>query len=261
MKLSDRVAVITGGGSGIGAGIAKCFAREGASVVLVDINEEEAQAVASEIEGDGGRALPLHFDVGREEDVRRAVDETKNAFGRVDIAVNCAIQMAPGPLLDLSLEDWERLLRVGLTGTFLMCREAGRAMAAEGRGGAIVNLSSNGGLAPYPGTGAYSTCKAGVIMLTKQASLEWASHGIRVNAICPAHVETPLTAYLKDPEIRKGREDATPLGRIGQPEDVAAGALYLASDDASWVTGTALVIDGGVTHSIFNHMPGRKWKT
>ncbi len=261
MKLADQVAVITGGGSGIGAEIAKTFAREGAAVVVADVVEEAARETAAAVEESGGKAMALQMDVRSEEDVRRVVQETRTTFGRIDMAVNCAIKMSPGPLIDLSLDDWERLLEIGLNGTFLMCREAARAMVAEGHGGAIVNLSSNGGLQPYTGAGAYSTCKAGVIMLTKQAALEWAAEGIRVNAICPAHVETPLTAYLKDPEIRKAREAVTPLGRVGQPEDVAAGALYLVSDDASWVTGTALVIDGGLTNSLFNHVPGRKWKT
>lgn len=259
MKLENRAAVITGGASGIGEAIGKRFAEEGAAITLVDVDSDGLQRVAGEIEAAGGKALPLTLDVRDEAQITRAVDETRNAYGHIDIAVNCAIKMAPGPLLDLSFEDWEGLIRVGLHGTFLMCREVARAMIDEGHGGTIINLSSNGGLAPYTGAGAYSTCKVGVIMLSKQAAQEWAQYGIRVNAICPAHVETPLTAYLKDPEIRKGREDVTPLGRVGQPEDVVAGALYLASDDASWVTSSALVIDGGLTDSLFTHIPGRKW--
>jgi NAD(P)-dependent dehydrogenase (short-subunit alcohol dehydrogenase family) len=257
-RFEGKGCIVAGGASGIGAKAAERFAEEGGRVLIGDVNPEMGEALANKI--GAGKAVFQQLDVTSPESCRAAVERTVSEFGGLDCVVNCAIKMDPGPLADLSLESWKRVLDVGLNGTFLMCREAARAMSAQGRGGAIVNLSSNGGLAPYPGTGAYSTCKAGVIMLTKQASLEWASHGIRVNAICPAHVETPLTAYLQDPEIRKGREAVTPLGRVGQPEDVAAGILYLASEEASWVTGTALVIDGGVTHSIFNHMPGRKWK-
>ncbi len=259
MKLENRVAIITGAASGIGAEIARTFAREGASIALIDVNEAAAQEVASDIEQAGGHASVFSLDMRNADDICRAVAQTRDAFGHIDIAVNSAIKMAPGPLIDLSLDDWEALLRLGLTGTFLMSREVARVMIDQGTGGSIINLSSIGGLLPYTGAGAYSTCKVGVIMFSRQAALEWASHGIRVNAICPAHVETPLTAYLKDPEIRKGREAVTPLGRVGQPSDVAAGALYLASDDASWVTGSALEIDGGMTHSLFNHVPGRKW--
>lgn len=260
MKLQDRVAIVTGGGSGIGAEIARLFAREGAAIALLDIDLDAADQVAAEIRAADGRAHTYHTDVADETQVGETVAAVRRDFGRLDIAVNCAIRMAPGMLIDLPLESWRRLLDVGLTGAFVVTQHAARAMLEQGSGGAIINLSSVGGLAPYPGAGAYSTCKAALIMFSKQAALEWAPHRIRVNAICPGHVETPLTAYLKDPEIRQAREAVTPLGRIGQPEDIAAAALYLASDDASWVTGSALVVDGGMTDSIFNHIPGRKWR-
>jgi len=257
-RFEGKGCIVAGGASGIGAKTAEQFAEEGGRVLIGDVSSEMGEKLAKKI--GAGKAVFQPLDVTSPESCQAAVEKAVSEFGGLDCVVNCAIKMDPGPLAELSLESWKRVLDVGLNGTFLMCRETARAMSAKGRGGAIVNLSSNGGLAPYPGAGAYSTCKAGVIMFTKQASLEWAAHGVRVNAVCPAHVETPLTAYLQDPEIRKGREAVTPLGRIGQPEDVAAAVLYLASEEASWVTGTALVIDGGVTHSIFNHMPGRKWK-
>ena len=259
-KLQDQVACITGGGSGIGAEIARSFASEGADIALLDVDDEAAAQVAAEIRAAGGQARTYHTDVADEAQVHDTIATLRHDFGRIDIAVNSAIRMAPGSLIDLPLENWRRLLDVGLTGTFLVSQTAAAAMIAQGDGGAIINLSSVGGLAPYPGTGAYSTCKAALIMFSKQAALEWAPHRIRVNAICPGHVETPLTAYLKDPEIRQAREDVTPLGRVGQPHDIAAAALYLASSDASWVTGSALVVDGGMTDSIFNHIPGRKWR-
>ena len=257
MKLDGRGALITGGGSGIGAEIARVFVSEGAHVALVDRDEDAVAAVADEL-GDAAVAYPL--DVTDEEALVGAIDDAAKRFGGLDIGVCSAIAMSPGPLLELATEDWKRLVNVGLHSTFVTGRELARHMVEQGRGGSIINLSSNAGLAPYAGAGAYSSTKAAVIMLSKQQGIEWAEYGIRSNAICPGHVETPLTAYLQDPEIRAGRAAVTPLGRIGQPEDVASAALYLASDDSSWVTSTALVVDGGIVASIYNHMPGRKWR-
>ncbi len=257
MKLADKGALITGGASGIGAEIARVFVSEGARVAIVDRDPEAAAALAAEL---GDAVVPYVLDVTSESDVVEAIDDAAARFGGLDVAVCSAIAMAPGPLLDLSTADWKRLVNVGLHSTFVVGREVARHMVEQGRGGSIINLSSNAGLAPYPGAGAYSSTKAAVIMLSKQQGIEWAEYGIRSNSICPGHVETPLTAYLQDPEIRAGRAAVTPLGRIGQPADVASAALYLASEDSSWVTSTALVIDGGIVASIYNHMPGRKWR-
>jgi NAD(P)-dependent dehydrogenase (short-subunit alcohol dehydrogenase family) len=258
MKLDGRGALITGGGSGIGAEIARVFVKEGAQVALVDRDEDAVTAVADEL---GDAALSYPIDVTDEQALIAAIDDAANRFGGLEIGVCSAIAMSPGPLLKLATEDWKRLVNVGLHSTFITGRELARHMVKQGRGGSIINLSSNAGLAPYAGAGAYSSTKAAVIMLSKQQGIEWAEYGIRSNAICPGHVETPLTAYLQDPKIRAGRAAVTPLGRIGQPEDVASAALYLASDDSSWVTSTALVVDGGIVASIYNHMPGRKWRT
>jgi len=260
MKLEGKTAFITGGGSGIGAETARLFVREGAAVAIVDNNAGAAEELAGELRDGGGFAASFAVDVTDEAAVTAALATTADTFGSLDVIVNGAIRMAPGRLVDLSTADWKSLIEVGLHATFVVGREAARLMIRQGTGGSIINLSSNAGLAPYPGAGAYSTAKAGVIMLSKQQAVEWAEHGIRSNAICPGHVETPLTAYLQDPEIRAGREAVTPLGRIGQPEDVAAAALYLASDESGWVTAAALVVDGGIVASIYNHMPGRKWK-
>ena len=257
MKLEERGALITGGASGIGAEIARLFVAEGAQVAIVDRDANAATAVATEI---GEAAVPYVVDVTDERALVAAIDDAATRFGGLDVAVCSAIAMSPGPLLGLSTADWKRLVDVGLHSTFVTGREVARHMVDQGRGGSIINLSSNAGLAPYPGAGAYSSTKAAVIMLSKQQGLEWAEHGIRSNAICPGHVETPLTAYLQDPEIRAGCTAVTPLGRIGQPPDVASAALYLASEDSSWVTSTALVVDGGIVASIYNHMPGRKWR-
>lgn len=261
MRLEGKVALVTGAGSGIGAASAKRFAAEGAAVTVLDTNEVGARAVADEIKSISGSTLVSVTDVTDPDAVEDAVAATYDRYGRLDIVMNNAIQMAPNLLLDLSLDDWRKLLRVGLDGTFIVSRAGARLMRDLGGGGSIINLSSTAGLTPYTGAGAYSACKAAIIMFSKQAALEWAPYGIRVNAICPGHVETPLTAYLQDPEIRAGREAVTPLQRVGQPEDIAAAALYLASDESDWVTATDMVVDGGMLETMFEHMPGRKWKT
>lgn len=257
MKLEGRVAFLTGAGSGIGAEIARVFSAEGAHVIVTDIDGEAAGAIASSI---GTNASAHQLDVTNEGSIVDLIGQVGEWHGTIDVVVNSAIRMRPGPLIDLGTDSWRDVIEVGLMGPFVVCREAARVMIANGTGGSIVNMSSNAGLAPYPGAGAYSTAKAALIMLSKQQAIEWAPHRIRVNAICPGHTDTPLTAYLQDPEIRAGREAVTPLGRIGEPADIAAAALYLASDDSGWTTATELVIDGGIVASIYNHMPGRKWR-
>ena len=176
-----------------------------------------------------------------------ALEMAQSAFGGLDFLVNCAISMNAKPLIELSEAAWRKTLDVGLTGTFLMSQVfAGRLIQAN-KPGAIVNISSIGGQHPYGGVGSYSAIKAGIMLLTEQMALEWAQYRIRVNAVAPGTIETPLTAYLRDPEIRESRREAVPLGRIGQPADISNGILYLLSDEASWVTATTLTIDGGVS--------------
>ena len=167
--------------------------------------------------------------------------------------------MAPGPLINLGGDDFRSLLEVGLTGTFLASQAFALRLIAEGRPGSIVNLSSIGGRFPYSGAGAYSTVKGGTVLLSQQMALEWADAGIRVNVVAPGHIQTPLTAYLQDPDVKRARSEATPLGRVGLPEDIAEGILYLLSDAASYVTASVLDIDGGVGASIMNHLKGRRW--
>jgi 3alpha(or 20beta)-hydroxysteroid dehydrogenase len=255
-RFEGKVCIVTGGASGIGAETARRYAAEGGCVVIGDVDEEMGAALADEI-GDGAAFAPI--DVANPDSCRAGVEFTVATFGGLDHLVNSAIRMGPGPLEDLSLEDWSKVIDVGLTGTFLMTQAAGRWWIADGRPASVVNLSSTGGLSPYNLAGAYSTTKAGVIMLSQQFGLEWARHNIRVNAVCPGHTETPLTAYMRDPAVKQARADVTPLGRVGQPGDIAAGILYLLSDDASWVTASHLDIDGGMARSLFNFMPGRKW--
>ena len=255
-RFDDRVCLITGGASGIGAETARRYVSEGGRAVIGDVDEERGAALADEI---GSGAAFTRIDVSDPASCAAGIAFTTKTFGRLDGLVNSAIRMGPGALVDLSLDDWNKVVDSGLTGTFLMTQAAGRWWMDQGAQGAVVNLSSTGGLQPYNLAGAYSTTKAGVIMLSKQFGLEWARHGIRVNTVCPGHTETPLTAYMRDPAVKQARADVTPLHRVGQPDDIAEGILYLLSDEASYVTSSELVIDGGMSTSLFNHMPGRKW--
>jgi NAD(P)-dependent dehydrogenase (short-subunit alcohol dehydrogenase family) len=255
-RFDGQVLIVTGGARGIGAAVARAFVERGGRVVLADVNAELGQALAAEI---GRTAIFHHTDVRDAAACQAAVERAVAAFGRADCLVNSAIKMAPAPLADLKPEDWRTVIDIGLTGTFLMTQAFGRYVIAQERTGSVVNLSSMSGDQPYTSSGAYSTVKAAVRMLGDHFAIEWARKGIRVNTVAPGHIETPLTAYLKDPVIRQGRADVTPLGRIGQVEDVVGGILYLLSDEASYVTATTLTIDGGVTKSIFTHFPGRTW--
>jgi NAD(P)-dependent dehydrogenase (short-subunit alcohol dehydrogenase family) len=255
-RFTDRICIVTGGARGIGEKTARDYAAQGGAVVIADTNKELGAQVAKQI---GAKAAFLETDVSDPKSCQACVDFAVDRFGGLDHVVNSAVRMAPGMLKDLSLEDWNAAIEVGLTGTFLMCQAAGNWMIDHDRKGAMVNLSSIGGVAPYAMSGAYSTVKAAVIMLSNHLGIEWASKGIRVNAVLPGHTETPLTAYLKDPEIKKGRSEVTPLKRVGQPVDISNGILFLLSDEADYITATSLGIDGGLAVSVMNHMPGRKW--
>lgn len=256
-RFDGKICIVAGGARGIGAKTAERYVSEGGKVVIGDINEELGREWAGRIGKD--QAVFQKLDVTDPESCRQVVECAASNFGCVDHLVNCAIKMQSGPLLDLPLEGWNLVVEIGLTGTFLMCQAAGRWMIENKKPGAIVNLSSTAGLQPYGMAGAYSTVKAGIIMLSQHLAIEWASHKIRVNCICPGHTETPLAAYLQDPEIKRARSEVTPLKRVGQPEDVAAGILFLLSPEADYITASKFVIDGGLSKSLYNHMPGRKW--
>lgn len=256
-QFRDKVLIVSGGGRGIGAATAEEFVRRGGQVVIGDVNRELGTEVAKSI--GSNKAIYQELNVCDPLACQAIVQKAAETFGGVDCLVNSAIKMAPGPLTDLSLSDWNAVIEVGLTGTFLMTQAVGRWLLANPRPGAVVNLSSMAGFQPYGASGAYSTVKTAVMMLGEHFAIEWAAHNIRVNSVAPGHIETPLTAYLKDPEIKRARAAVTPLGRVGQPQDVVGSILFLLSDEASYVTGTHLVVDGGVIKSVFNHFPGRKW--
>lgn len=260
-RFLNKVCIITGGASGIGAKTAEMFVEQGGCVLVADIDEDQGQDVVLRINEKHGanRASFMKLDVTQPDACRIAVETAVAKWGGVHCVLNSAIKMAPGMLKELSLEDWNAMLNVGLTGTFLMTQAAGRWMIDHHTPGSIVTMSSTGGRQPYGMSGAYSTVKSAVIMLAQHFGIEWASHQIRVNTVCAGHTETPLTAYLQDPEIKKARGDVTPLGRVAQPVDIANAILFLFSEEADYITATALDVDGGLTKSVMNHMPGRKW--
>jgi NAD(P)-dependent dehydrogenase (short-subunit alcohol dehydrogenase family) len=257
MRLQDRVAIVTGGATGIGSACCLALATEGADVVVVDVQGEAAAEVESKIVALGRSALVQACDVNDPDQVAAMVRAVVDRFGRVDVLVNGAIRRAGGPLEALSLESWDSLMNVGLRGYFVVGQAVGREMIAR-RSGVIINLASTGGHTPYPGAGAYSPCKAAVIMLAKCFAVEWARYGVRACSISPGMVRTPMTDHIyQDPEQLLGRSAAAPLGRIGTAEDVARVAVFLASDDAGYITGEDVLVDGGFVYSKFIHVPGR----
>jgi len=246
MLLAGKVALVTGGGSGIGRGCAIRFAEEGADVAVADLNHEGAEQVANE----AGmfpdvRGLAIEGDVTSRADCERMVAETVAAFGKVDILVANAGIGRVAPFLETTQEDWQAVIDTNLTGVFLSCQAAGRQMASQGHGGRMILISSVAGEQPAAGMIAYSAAKAAVRMLAKVMAVELAPHRITANAIAPGVIETPLTAPLVEAIRASGRE-AAPLGRIGEPKDVADLALFLASDDAGYITGDTITVDGGL---------------
>ena len=249
MRLADKVAIVTGGGTGIGAAIAATFAREGARVTITGRRKEMLGAIADEIAAAGGHALTVSGSVTEEADVQHAVQATLATFGRVDVLVNNAGSLLhAGPLHETSDEIWDGVMDVFLKGVFRFSRAVIPHMQRQG-GGSIVNIGSVLGLKASPAFSAhpYAVAKAGVAMLTKTIAVHYAKDGIRCNCVAPAVTETALTApLLSDAAARKAMEERLPLGRLGTPEEIARAALYLASDEASWTTGTILTVDGGI---------------
>lgn len=254
MRLESKVALITGGGSGIGRACAEMFAREGARVAVSDISLERAQATTQFVTSHGGDAIAISGDVSVGDDAQNMVSATVEKFGKLDVLVNSAGVSARNAMPKGSSpeEVWDKVMDVNLKGTYMVSWHAMPEMAKSG-GGSIINLSSIMGLVGYPvgmggGFNPYNPSKGGVLQFTRNLAIDSASKNVRVNCICPGYVETNLTSALtKDAEALSRLETLHPIGRLGQPEEIAYAALYLASDESGFVTGTPLVVDGGYT--------------
>ncbi|AWB28066.1 glucose 1-dehydrogenase [Halococcoides cellulosivorans] len=240
--LDGAVTIVTGASTGIGDAAAQRFAAEGARVVVADVNVQDGQQTVADIESAGGEATFVETDVSDEESVEALVEATVDTYGGLDFAFNNAgIDGESGATADQPMDNWESVIGVNLKGVFCSMRAQIPAMLESG-GGSIVNTASIAGVVGFPGLSPYVASKHGVLGLTKSAALEFAADGVRVNAICPGVIRTPMT---DDSDTADAAADATPMGRLGDPEEIGDAAVWLCSDDASFVTGESMVIDGG----------------
>jgi len=250
-RLDGKVAVITGAASGIGRGTALCLAKEGAAVVAVDLNSQGGEQVVSEIAATGGRAVFQHTDVSSEPEIKSAVERAVKEYGRLDIMFNNAgLVGAVGPIEAVTADDWDRTIAVLLRSVFLGIKYAVEPMRKAG-GGSIISTSSVASFLPSAYGAAYSAAKGGVISLTRAAALQLGRVKIRVNCICPGAINTPIWGALpgfSDPAaVAQLLDDAQTIPRVGRPQDIASMVLFLASDESEWVTGQAMIVDGGLT--------------
>ncbi len=244
MKLKDKVALITGGARGIGQSIALTFAKEGADIVVADVNLEVAQKTASEIEALGRKALALEMDVTDFAKVEEGVNKILDKFGKVDILVNNAGITKDNLILRMSQAEWDAVINVNLKGTFNCIKAVSRPMIKQ-RSGKIVSIASIIGLMGNPGQANYAASKAGIIALTKTVAKELSSRNINANAVAPGFIQTEMTAKLPE-NVKAKMMEAIPLAKLGMPQDVANVCLFLASEDASYITGQVITVDGGM---------------
>ncbi len=245
-RLDGKVAIVTGGASGIGKRTAEVFVEEGARVIIADLNGDGVAAMVGQLGGDYADGVQL--DIREEDAVSRMVDQAFRRFGRLDIAFNNAGTGGFSPVHQYPVEEWDRIVGVCLTGTFLCIKHEAMRLIGQGQGGSIINVASINAIQPAEGFAAYCSAKGGVAMLTKVAALELGRHRIRVNSIGPGLIHTPLSQLLTSvPGLEDEFVHEAPVGRVGEPEDIARLAVYLASDESSLMTGQALFIDGGMS--------------
>jgi NAD(P)-dependent dehydrogenase (short-subunit alcohol dehydrogenase family) len=247
--VQGKVALITGGASGIGRAASLIFAREGASVAVADLNLEGCDETVAMVKRAGGDAISIKCDVSRTDQVQAMVERVVRSWGRLDCGFNNAgVSPAGGRIGEIPEDDWDRVIAINLTGVWLCMKYELVQMTAQG-GGAIVNTASIMGLVGERRTGAYCAAKHGVVGLTKTAALEYANRNIRVNAVCPGSTLTPMMqkAFVRDPRLEQAYKASHPLGRLGTPEDIGEAVMWLCSEEASFVTGLALPVDGGYT--------------
>jgi NAD(P)-dependent dehydrogenase (short-subunit alcohol dehydrogenase family) len=247
MRLANKISIITGAGSGIGRATALACAREGAALVIFDLNPETAEATVRQLKSLGRQALAVTGDVTKEADIDRLTEVTLRDFGRIDLLLNNAgVADQIVPTLEQSVQTWERVMDIHLKGMYLCCRRIGREMVRQMEG-RIVSISSVAGFVGFPMRTAYGPAKAGIAHLTRVLAVEWAPYNIRVNAIAPGYVRTPLVEnIIKEGKLEEKRlAERTPMGRLARPEEIAAAAVFLFSDDASYITGVTLPVDGG----------------
>ncbi len=247
MTWSGKVALVTGAASGIGRAVALAFAREGVGVAVADIDLDGGQETHRQIQQGGGKSIFSKCDVTREDMIKTTMEEAVKEWGRIDYACNSAgiHNPLPGTLADVDRDLWDQIMAVNLTGVFLCMKYEILQMVNQG-GGVIVNIASLAGLTAEPGSSAYTASKHGVMGLTKTAALDYVRDGIRINAVCPACVDTPMLASAPE-EVRQYLKTLHPIGRFGKPEEVAGAVMYLCSDLAAFTTGTGVVLDGGAS--------------
>lgn len=248
-RIEGLVAIVAGGGSGIGAETARAIAANGGKVVVADIRGDAAEALARTIAAEGGEAIAAAMDVGSQADIDAAVAATLGTYGRLDIVVNAAALVKAGPLETTDLEDWRRSFRVNIEGAIMLSRTCLPHLRKSPHP-AIVNVASLAGIGAYPNGGAYGTTKAALIALTKTMAMEWVADGVRVNVVTPGTVETPLVHAVLTPDIIRQRAGRIPMGRLGQASELADTIVFLASPMASYITGQSINCDGGLSQAL-----------